>query len=194
MPVLAVRDLKLYYEEHGRPDGEPLVLLHGFTATGRSTWGPHLPRLGERYRLVVPDWRGHGRTDNPRGTVEHAELARDVAAMAEALRLGRAHYCGHSSGGMLLPFLALEHPELVQSLTLVSATYTFDARVHGARGKLAGRPPGLVGEPLASRQYLARALRYGWRRHNSRRGRVVLGVRAVRCQIAQPPRAGQLAA
>ena len=136
MPKVGVRDLDLYYEIHGNPDGEPLVLLHGFLSTGR-IFAPFLDQLGKNYQVFVPDWRGHGRTLNPRSEISHAELARDTAAFAAALGLERAHFCGHSSGGMHLLFLALEHPKLVHTLTLVSATYTFDdylkARVREAR-------------------------------------------------------------
>ena len=128
MPMVRVRDLDLHFEMHGRSDAEPLVLLHGFTGTGQ-TFDPLLDQLGENYRLFVPDWRGHGRTTNPSGKIVHAELARDTAAFAAELGLDRAHFCGHSSGGMHLLFLALEHPHLVHSLTLVAATYTFDDHV-----------------------------------------------------------------
>ena len=136
MPKIRVRDLDMYYEVHGHPDAEALVLLHGFTGTGRQ-FDPFVGQLSERYRLYVPDWRGHGRTTNPTRNIVHAELARDTAALAAALGLDRAHFCGFSSGAMHLLFLALDHPSLVHSLALVSATYTFDdyakARVREAR-------------------------------------------------------------
>ena len=128
MPKLRVRDLEMYYELHGPADAEPLVLLHGFTGTGES-WDSFLDPLTERYRLIVPDWRGHGRTTNPADTIVHAELARDTAAFVTALGIERAHFFGFSSGGMHLLFLALEQPQLIQSLTLASATYTFDEHV-----------------------------------------------------------------
>ena len=128
MPTIRVRDIDLYYQEHGRPDGEPLVLLHGFTGTGQA-FDQFLSQLGECYRLIVPDWRGHGRTTNPSGTIVHAELARDTAAFVTALGIDRAHLCGFSSGAMHLLFLALEQPRLVHSLTLAAATYTFDDHV-----------------------------------------------------------------
>jgi pimeloyl-ACP methyl ester carboxylesterase len=126
MAKIQVRDIEMYYEVHGNSDAEPLVLLHGFTATGRETFESFFDELGENYRLFVPDMRGHGRTTNPPGEIQHSELAHDTAAFVNALGLGRAHFCGHSSGGMQLPFIALEHPELVHSMALVSATYTFD--------------------------------------------------------------------
>ena len=126
MPSIRVRDLEMYYQTYGHSDAQPLVLLHGFAGTGHHTFEACLGRLGEHHRLFVPDMRGRGRTPNPSGEIVHADLARDTAAFAAALGLERAHFCGHSSGGMHLLFLALERPELVHSLTLVSATYTFD--------------------------------------------------------------------
>ena len=126
MPKMRIRNIEMYYEIHGLKEAEPLVLLHGFTGTGSETFGPFLDKLGEHYQLFVPDMRGHGRTKTPSGELYHAEFARDTAAFVTGLGLGRAHFCGHSSGGMQLPFLALDHPELVHSMTLVSSTYTFD--------------------------------------------------------------------
>jgi pimeloyl-ACP methyl ester carboxylesterase len=119
----------MYYGIFGRSDGEHLILLHGFTGTGEETFEPFFDKLGKCYRLIVPDLRGHGRTTNPHKEIHHADFARDTAAFAIALGLNRAHFCGHSSGGMQLLFLALEHPKLVHSLALVSTTYTFDDHV-----------------------------------------------------------------
>jgi pimeloyl-ACP methyl ester carboxylesterase len=125
LPTIHVRDLELYYRVHGDPDGEPLILLHSFLSTGRF-FEPFLEGLGRTYRVFVPDWRGHGRTVDPRGEIVHTELARDTVAFSKALGLDKAHFCGHSSGGMHLLSLAIDHPQLIQTLTLVSATYTFD--------------------------------------------------------------------
>ena len=123
--MIRVRDIDMHYEVHGPSDAEPLVLLHGFTETGQA-FDPFLDQLGERYQLIVPDWRGHGRTTNPQGKIVHAELGRDMGAFVTALGVARAHFCGSSSGGMQLLFLAIEQPHLVHSLTLVAATYTID--------------------------------------------------------------------
>jgi len=121
-----VDDLTMYYEEHGAADGPPLVLLHGFTLTGRLTWNAHLDALGSAHHLVVPDLRGHGLTDNPAGSdaMNHHQFARDVHALCQQLGIERAAFCGYSSGAMLLLNLALEHPELVASAVLVSGTFT----------------------------------------------------------------------
>ena len=128
MPTIRVRDIDMHYENHGRSDAEPLVLLHGFTSTGQK-FDPFLKQLGERYHLIVPDLRGHGRTTNPRNEIVHADLARDTGAFVTALGIARAHFCGSSTGAMHLPFLAIEQPRLIHSLTLVGSTYTFDDHV-----------------------------------------------------------------
>lgn len=93
---------------------ERLVLVHGFTQTGRS-WAPVIPLLGDRFAVVTPDLPGHG----TRGNVE--------AGMDEAVRLlgedgGQGTYVGYSMGGRVALRLALERPDLVERLVLVSAS------------------------------------------------------------------------
>jgi pimeloyl-ACP methyl ester carboxylesterase len=126
VPYVAVDDLTLYYEAHGAPDGPPLVLLHGFTSTG-AFWSEQLAALGERYRLIVPDWRGHGRTANPAGpaAMTHRRFARDVIGLCRALGLERAVFCGESSGAMLLLTLGLEAPGLAGALILAGCTHFY---------------------------------------------------------------------
>ena len=58
--------LDVYYEEHGRGE-EPLILVHGGLITGMTNWGPSIPDFEEHFRVIVPDSRGHGRTQNPTG-------------------------------------------------------------------------------------------------------------------------------
>jgi pimeloyl-ACP methyl ester carboxylesterase len=78
--------LRVYYEVYG--EGEPLLLLHGGTATSRS-WASHLPAFTEHFRVFAPDSRGHGRTDNPTGELGYRAMADDVAALVDALGLRR---------------------------------------------------------------------------------------------------------
>src|SRR5438874_2413668 len=120
MPYFAVGDLNLYYEEHGTTEGPALVLLHGFTSSGAAAWGKQIEPFGARYRLVVPDWRGHGRTNNPAGAaaMTHRQFARDIIAFCRTLGLERPIFCGTSSGAMQLLTLALEAPELPRALVL----------------------------------------------------------------------------
>ena len=126
MPHAAVADLTMHYEEHGRPDGPPLILLHAFTATG-ALWARQLDAFGARYRLLVPDWRGHGRTANPGGlaAMNHRQFARDVIAFCHALGIERATFCGESSGAMLLLTLGLEAPDLAAALVLAGCAHYY---------------------------------------------------------------------
>lgn len=137
MPFIRVHDIDMHYAAHGPQDGPPLILLHSFLTTAE-IFKPFIKPLTERFRLYLPDWRGHGRTNNPRPEISHAQLGRDMAAFAVALDLEQAHFCGYSSGGMQLPFVALEHPELVRSLTLVAASYTFDDNIKAEVRKVRG--------------------------------------------------------
>jgi pimeloyl-ACP methyl ester carboxylesterase len=84
-----------------------------------------IPAFGARYRLVVPDLRGHGRTVNPAGpaALNQRHFARDVAALCRAVGLERALFCGASTGAKLLLTLALDEPDLVRALVLCGSTY-----------------------------------------------------------------------
>jgi pimeloyl-ACP methyl ester carboxylesterase len=126
MPHLPVADLTLYYQEHGAPDGPPLVLLHGFNGTC-DMWDAQLDAFGAHYRLLAPDLRGHGRTDNPAGlqAMNHRRFARDIVAFCRALGIARAAFCGESTGAMLLLTLGLEVPDLAAALVLAGGTYYY---------------------------------------------------------------------
>src|SRR4029079_9476685 len=86
MPWADLHGLTLYYEEQGQPEAPPLLLLHPFLATN-AYWSPHLAAFGARYRLIVPDLRGHGWTDCPGGlaSMNHHQFARDIIALCEHL-------------------------------------------------------------------------------------------------------------
>ena len=120
-----VEDMTIYYEEHGRQGAPPLVLLHGFTHTGRISWSEQLDALGADYRLVVPDLRGRGLTDNPGGpsATNHHQFAQDLSGFCQHLGIERAAFCGYSSGAFLLLNLAIARPELVATAVLVSGGF-----------------------------------------------------------------------
>lgn len=120
--------LRVYYEEHGQPDGPPLVLLHGFNGSG-AFWAPQLAALGAGYRVLVPDLRGHGRTDNPDGiaAMNHRQFARDIIALCGALEINQAAFCGESTGAMLQLALAVTAPALAGACILAGGTYYYSA-------------------------------------------------------------------
>jgi pimeloyl-ACP methyl ester carboxylesterase len=71
--------VRTYYEVHGASNDEPLVLLHGGMATAE-TWGPQLEALSQRYRLYVPERRGHGHTHDVEGPLTYHLMAGDTVA------------------------------------------------------------------------------------------------------------------
>ena len=96
---------------------EPLLLLHGFTQTGRG-WDEVVRHLdGERYRALAPDIRGHGAAA-ARRPIDVAACVGDVAGLVA----GRFALAGYSQGGRLALHVALAYPERVTRLVLVSAT------------------------------------------------------------------------
>jgi 3-oxoadipate enol-lactonase len=121
MPYLNTNGLELFYELHGA--GDPMLLLHGFGGTGQSDWRHQIPAFSERFRLTVPDLRGHGRTDHPE-TITGPEffdtVTSDVVALLSHLNLGPAHVCGFSMGAAIASWICLADPSLVRSLILVS--------------------------------------------------------------------------
>jgi pimeloyl-ACP methyl ester carboxylesterase len=129
MPNVNLNGISLRYEAYGQ--GTPLVLVHGFSGTG-TAWESFLPPLVDRYRVIVPDLRGHGHSTGSLETIRHKIFAEDLVALLDHLGIEKAHFVGHSSGGMCLLFIGRDHPERILSLTLVAATYTFDehARRH----------------------------------------------------------------
>jgi pimeloyl-ACP methyl ester carboxylesterase len=111
-----------YYEVVG--DGDPLVLLHGGFAT-IETWGAQAPALAERYRVYLPERRGHGRTADVPGPTGYDVMAQDTIAFMEALGISSAHLVGWSDGGNVGLEVALARPDLVRKLVLIGAAANF---------------------------------------------------------------------
>ena len=113
-------------DDGGAADDRPTVLLlHGWTVTADTTFAPTYPALADRYRVVAPDLRGHGRGLPVRGRVELADLADDAAAVLDALDVERALVVGYSMGGAVAQLVWHRHPERVTGLVLCSTARHF---------------------------------------------------------------------
>lgn len=107
------------YHEAGDPVGEPLILASSL-ATTRRIWGPLVDRLGERFRLIMYDHRGHGESPVPPGPYTLDDLGEDVLRLAHRLELDRFSFAGISIGGMVGMWLGINAPEHVERLGLIA--------------------------------------------------------------------------
>ncbi len=98
-----------------------LVLIQGI-GFDRLGWEPVLPKLRRHFRLVLVDNRGSGRSELPAGSFGVADMANDVLAVLDGAGVRRGHIVGVSLGGMMAQELAVDHPERVDALVLVSTT------------------------------------------------------------------------
>jgi pimeloyl-ACP methyl ester carboxylesterase len=119
-----VNGLRLYYEIHGA--GPPLVLLHGGLMSGE-LFGPILPALAERHRVIVPDLQGHGRTADIDRPIDVRLMADDIAALIDHLGVEKPNLVGYSLGGGVAFFTAVKYPEKVGRLVMASANIRRDA-------------------------------------------------------------------
>ena len=101
---------------------EPLVLLHGVFGDGGDFDG-NLANLASQFRLVVPDRRGHGRTPDNSGPLSHHEMARDTIALLESLHTDPVRVVGYSDGAVVALLTALERPDLIERLVLISGVF-----------------------------------------------------------------------
>ena len=112
----AIRDgTRIYWTETGA--GEPLLLIMGLGAT-HEWWYRLAPIVSERFRTIMHDNRGVGRSDVPPGPYAIADMADDAAAVLDAAGVDEAHVFGASMGGMIAQELVLRHPRRVRSLIL----------------------------------------------------------------------------
>lgn len=120
---------EMFAREAGSPEAPPLVLLHGWSFDGEMTFHPLIPQLAERFHVIVPDHRAHGKSDRLRGSFEIADLADDVAGMLDALDLDRVTLFGYSMGGMAAQAFADRYPGRVEHLILgATAAFPIDRR------------------------------------------------------------------
>lgn len=116
-----IRGISYNYEHFGQ--GEPLLLLHGFTGS-MDTWRFFSDALPNKYHLIFVDIIGHGKTDCPTQPERYtmSEVVEDLVALLDLLHLSKAHVLGYSMGGRLALNFACQFPERVLSLMLESAS------------------------------------------------------------------------
>ena len=118
--------INMAYMEAGNPDGQPLILIHGFSDSSR-IWRLAITRLQEQFHIFAVDLRGFGQSDKPAQFIysmpQHAE---DILAFMDALHIPQADFIAHSMGTMIAQTVAFSAPNRVKKLVLASTM----ARMH----------------------------------------------------------------
>jgi pimeloyl-ACP methyl ester carboxylesterase len=110
--------IKIWYAEFG--NGAPVILLHGGLANS-NYWGDLVPLLASRYRVIVMDSRGHGRSSRNAQPFGYDLMASDVLGLMDSLHLRKAAIIGWSDGAILGLDIGLHHPERLTKLFAFAA-------------------------------------------------------------------------
>jgi pimeloyl-ACP methyl ester carboxylesterase len=111
-----VGDLRMYYEIQG--SGEPLVLLHGGTATIDYSFAGMRPGLAQRWTTIAVEQQAHGHTADIDRSLSFEQMADDTAAALRQLNIENANVFGWSDGGNVALGLAIRHPNLVRKVVV----------------------------------------------------------------------------
>lgn len=119
MPTARLDDTELAYEVEG--DGPPLLLIAGTAYAGGTWWPQSIDVLAQTFTVITYDHRGTGATPGTPGLYSTRMLAEDAAGLLEHLGLEQVHVAGHSMGGRVAQWLALDRPDLVETLVLLAS-------------------------------------------------------------------------
>ena len=118
---------EFFAREIGPIDAPTLVLAHGWSFDGEMNFFSIIPELAQRYRLIIPDHRNHGKSDRIRGSFDIEDLATELEGVLTALGHERINLFGYSMGGLAAQVFAHRHPERVDRLILAgTAAYPID--------------------------------------------------------------------
>jgi len=119
MPKANLDDVEIYYEEQG--EGEP-ILLAPASWWPSDTWNVAVvPLLSKRFRTIVFDCRGTGRSGKPKDGYTVAQFAQDCIGLLAHLGVARCHAVGFALGGQIVQAMAIERPDLVATLTIAAS-------------------------------------------------------------------------
>ena len=152
--VSEVGGIRLRYRIEG--DGPWLVLVHG-VGSRLEAWDGVVAALGQRWRSLRYDLRGHGGSAKPKGPYQLADFVRDLEGLLDAQRVERCHLAGFSLGGLVAQGFALARPERVDRLVLLSTVAGRSAeerqRVQARLALVAGGIPGAHFERSVARWF-----------------------------------------
>ncbi|TKT78222.1 alpha/beta hydrolase [Aquamicrobium sp. LC103] len=119
--------------------GAPIIFAHGGLMDHQS-WGNQLP-LADRYRLIMPDTRGHGRSGGAGLPATYAAFGDDIVGVMDALGLEQATLIGFSDGGCAALHVALNHPKRLRNLVLIGTPYSLESYNDGVVERFSAMVP-----------------------------------------------------
>jgi pimeloyl-ACP methyl ester carboxylesterase len=119
-----VNGIEVYYEVYG--EGKPLILLHGAFYTIEMNWGQLIPELSKTRKVIAIEFQGHGHSPYSDRKLDIATLARDVEGVMDYLKIDTADVAGYSMGGSVAYQFAVQSPERLSKLVIISSTYKTD--------------------------------------------------------------------
>ena len=117
-------DVRMYYEVHG--EGPPILFLHGGGGSTTSWPVDYVDGLSRNFRVILAEFRGHGRTADGTGPITYGRLTHDVVGLLDHLRIERAHIVGHSVGAIVGLHLLVDFPDRVDTAALLAGAYNVD--------------------------------------------------------------------
>jgi pimeloyl-ACP methyl ester carboxylesterase len=124
MEKIPLNGISLAYDRRGT--GAPLLVVHGFPLD-HTTWEPLLPHLEDDFDVLMPDLRGFGQSDAPEGAYTVEQMAADLAALLDSLKIQKTYLAGHSMGGYVALAFTRAYPERVLGLGMVSSQVAADS-------------------------------------------------------------------
>jgi pimeloyl-ACP methyl ester carboxylesterase len=116
-----VNGIKVYYEVYG--EGRPIVLLHGAFMTIAGNWGELIPELSKTRKVIAIEFQGHGHTPFSNRKLSDTTFASDVLGVMDYLKIDSADVLGYSMGGSVAYEFAIQNPERLRKLVIISSTY-----------------------------------------------------------------------
>ncbi|HEY6388506.1 MAG TPA: 3-oxoadipate enol-lactonase [Candidatus Acidoferrum sp.] len=138
MSFAQLKDVQIHYDLAGPWDAPAVVFSNSLGAT-LSMWDPQMPIFRKRFRVLRYDTRGHGQSSVTPGGYSIEQLAGDVLALLDELKLDRVHFCGLSMGGQTGMWLAVKAPARLHKLVLcntaakIGSPETWNPRIEAVR-------------------------------------------------------------
>ncbi|HLW63854.1 MAG TPA: alpha/beta hydrolase [Gemmataceae bacterium] len=121
-PYFDSNGVKIHYIVKGKEDGEPVLLIHGFTGDIDGQWAKTIKALEKDYKIIAFDCRGHGGSEKPHDPKMYGlEMSKDAIRLLDHLKIDKAHIAGYSMGGFITLQIAARWPERMRTAILGGA-------------------------------------------------------------------------